>query len=169
MTNSLILTCNNSAAGITLVTVIIIKQSIFVEHLQHTRFFKNLFIYGCAGSLLLCMDFLYFQQMGSTLFHSVQISHCDGFSCCRAQALKHGLSNCGTWVQLLRSMWNLPRPRIELISRSLASEFLTTGPPGKSHTRFYTERLFSSYNSPMRQELFISILQMRTWRFRDVQ
>ena len=29
-------------------------------------------------------------------------------------------------------MWNLPRPGIEPVFPALASEFLTTGPPGKS-------------------------------------
>ena len=35
------------------------------------------------------------------------------FSCHRAQALEHGLSSCGTQVQLLHDMWDLPRPVIE--------------------------------------------------------
>ena len=29
-------------------------------------------------------------------------------------------------------MWDLPRPGIEPVSHTLAGEFLTTGPPGKS-------------------------------------
>ena len=36
-----------------------------------------------------------------------------GGSSCGTQAPEHGLSNCGTWVQLLCSMQNLPRPGME--------------------------------------------------------
>ena len=54
---------------------------------------------------------------------------------CRTQALdewtsvvaahglsSHRLSNCGTWAQLLHSMWNLPGPRIEPMSPSLGTD-----------------------------------------------
>ena len=41
------------------------------------------------------------------------------------------LSSCGSWAQLLRSMWNLPRPGLELVSPALAGRFSTTAPPGK--------------------------------------
>ena len=41
------------------------------------------------------------------------------------------LSNRGSWAQLLRSMWDLPRPGLEPVSRALAGRFLTTVPPGK--------------------------------------
>ena len=41
------------------------------------------------------------------------------------------LSNCGSWAQLLRGMWDLPRPGFEPVSPALASGFLTTAPPGK--------------------------------------
>ena len=41
------------------------------------------------------------------------------------------LSNCGSWAQLLRGMWDLPRPGLEPVSPALAGRFLTTAPPGK--------------------------------------
>ena len=41
------------------------------------------------------------------------------------------LSNCGSRAQLLRGMWDLPRPGIEPVSPALAGRFLTTAPPGK--------------------------------------
>ena len=41
------------------------------------------------------------------------------------------LSNCGSWVQLLRGMWDLPGPGLEPASPALAGGFLTTAPPGK--------------------------------------
>ena len=41
------------------------------------------------------------------------------------------LSNCGSWAQLLRSMWDLPRPGFEPVCPALAGRFSTTAPPGK--------------------------------------
>ena len=41
------------------------------------------------------------------------------------------LSNCGSRAQLLRGMWDLPRPGLELVSPALAGKFSTTAPPGK--------------------------------------
>ena len=41
------------------------------------------------------------------------------------------LSSCGSWAQLLRSMWDLPRPGLEPVSPALAGRFSTTVPPGK--------------------------------------
>ena len=41
------------------------------------------------------------------------------------------LSSCGSRAQLLRSMWDLPRPRLEPVSPALAGRFPTTAPPGK--------------------------------------
>ena len=60
----------------------------------------------------------------------VWTSHCDGFSCCAAQALgtralvvaAHELSSCG--ALLLRSMWNLPGPGIEPMSPALGRQIL---------------------------------------------
>ena len=41
------------------------------------------------------------------------------------------LSNCGSRAQLLRSMWDPPRPGLEPVSPALAGRFSTTVPPGK--------------------------------------
>ena len=46
------------------------------------------------------------------------------------------LSNCGSWAQLLRSMWDLPRPGLEPVSPALAGRFSTTAPPGKPRALF---------------------------------
>ena len=46
------------------------------------------------------------------------------------------LSNCGSWAQLLRGMWDLPRPGLEPMPPALAGRFLTTAPPGKPLTSF---------------------------------
>ena len=41
------------------------------------------------------------------------------------------LSNCGSRAQLLRGMWDLPRPGLEPASPALAGGLSTTAPPGK--------------------------------------
>ena len=41
------------------------------------------------------------------------------------------LSCCGSRAQLLRGMWDLPRPGLEPVSPALAGGFSTTAPPGK--------------------------------------
>ena len=43
----------------------------------------------------------------------------------------HRLSSCGSRAQLLRSMWDLPRPGLKPVSPALAGRFSTTAPPGK--------------------------------------
>ena len=41
------------------------------------------------------------------------------------------LSNCGSRAQLLRGMWDPPRPGLEPVFPALAGRFSTTAPPGK--------------------------------------
>ena len=41
------------------------------------------------------------------------------------------LSSCGSRAQLLRGMWDSPRPGLEPVSPALAGGFLTSAPPGK--------------------------------------
>ena len=41
------------------------------------------------------------------------------------------LSKCGSPAQLLRGMWDLPRPGLEPVSPALAGRFSTIAPPGK--------------------------------------
>ena len=43
----------------------------------------------------------------------------------------HRLSSCGSRAQLLRGMWDLPRPGLEPLSPASAGRFSTTAPPGK--------------------------------------
>ena len=64
--------------------------------------------------------------------------------CCGAWALDawasvvvtRRLSSCGSWAQLLRGMWYLPRPGLKPVSPALAGRFSTTAPPGKSYFIF---------------------------------
>ena len=43
------------------------------------------------------------------------------------------LSSCGSRAQLLRGMWDLPRPGPKPVSPALAGRFSTTVPPRKPH------------------------------------
>ena len=46
------------------------------------------------------------------------------------------LSSCGSRAQLLRSMWDLPRPGLEPVFPALAGRLSTTAPPGKPQDTF---------------------------------
>ena len=47
------------------------------------------------------------------------------------------LSNCGSRAQLLRSMWDPPRPGLKPMSPALAGRLSTTAPPGNATYQFY--------------------------------
>ena len=49
------------------------------------------------------------------------------------------LSSCGSRVQLLRGMWDLPRPGLEPVSPALAGRFSTTAPPGEAPLAYILE------------------------------
>ena len=57
-----------------------------------------------------------------------------GLSSCGSRTLEHRFNSCGAWVQLLLSMWDLPRLKIKTMSTVLAGGFLTTEPSGKPST-----------------------------------
>ena len=59
---------------------------------------------------------------------------CVGFSLQSMGSRCAGFSSCGTRAQLLHGMWDLPRPGIEPESPALAGRFLTTAPPGRTHS-----------------------------------
>ena len=54
------------------------------------------------------------------------------------------LSNCGSRAQLLRGMWDPPRPGLEPVSPALAGRFSTTAPPGKPYVSFFKKSLWHS-------------------------
>ena len=62
------------------------------------------------------------------------------------------LSSCGSRAQLLRGMWDPPRPGLEPVSPALAGGLPTTAPPGKPQ-EFLTSAL-----------VFIFIFQNGNWR-----
>ena len=53
------------------------------------------------------------------------------------------LSNCGSRAQLLRGMWDLPRPGLEPVSPALAGRFSTTAPPGKPKSDFLLSKFYN--------------------------
>ena len=88
-----------------------------------------LFIYlflAVLGLRFLCEGFLQLWRAGATL-------HC-GVAASLAAEHKlqtRRLSSCGSRAQLLRGMWDLPRPGLEPVSPALAGRLSTTVPPGK--------------------------------------
>ena len=81
-----------------------------------------------------CEGFLQLRQAGATLHRGAWAFHCRGLSCCGAQAPDAQAQQCGSRAQLLRGMWDLPRPGLEPVSPALAGRFSTTAPPGKPPT-----------------------------------
>ena len=104
----------------------------FNETLQElSQHFIYLFIFGCVGSSFLCEGFLQLRQAGP-LFIVVH----GPLTVAASLVAEHGLqtrrlSSCGSRAQLLRGMWDLPRPGLEPVFPALAGGFSTTAPPGK--------------------------------------
>ena len=99
-------------------------------------FFKNnfiyLFIFGCAGTLLLQGLFSSCGQWGLLFSCKAQALGHMFFSNWGSWALGHRLSNCGTQAYLLCSMWDLSWPGIEPVSPALAGRFFSTVSSEKS-------------------------------------
>ena len=101
-------------------------------------------IFGCTGSLLLCLGFLQLQRAGPTLQLWHVGCYCSGISCFRAQALgtqvsvvpAHSLSSCGTQTPFLHSVWNLPRPGIKLMPLNWQMDFYLLYPQGNPRIKF---------------------------------
>ena len=56
------------------------------------------------------------------------------------------LSRCGSRDQLLRGMWDLPRPGLEPASPALAGGFSTAAPPGKPRNQvLFKNKLHNSF------------------------
>ena len=96
-------------------------------------FLINLFIYLC-----LCWVFVSVRGLSLVAASGGHSSlRCAGLSLSRPLLLRkqrlqtRRLSNCGSRAQLLRGMWDLPRPGLEPVSPALAGGFSTTAPPGK--------------------------------------
>ena len=113
--------------------------------------FIYLFIYGCVGSSFLCEGFLQLRQAGA-LFIAV----CGPLIIAASLVAEHRLqtrrlSNCGSRAQLLRSMWDPPRPGLEPVYPALAGRFSTTAPPGKPQIIILNPN--HSYFTPLLKDL----------------
>ena len=93
--------------------------------------FIYLFIFGRVGSSFLCEGFLWLWQAGATLHRGRGPLTVAASLVAEHRLQMRRLSNCGSWAQLLRGMWDLPRPGLEPVSPALAGRFSTTAPPGK--------------------------------------
>ena len=59
------------------------------------------------------------------------------------------LSSCGSRAQLLRGMWDPPRPGLEPVSPALAGRLSTTAPPGKPKSYSYFLWCLTSADLPI--------------------
>ena len=80
-------------------------------------------------------------------------SRCVGLSLSRSLVVEHRLqtrrlSSCGSRAQVLRGMWDPPRPGLEPVSPALTGRFSTTAPPGKPPFGFFYSCLFFPFLSP---------------------
>ena len=114
----------------------------------NTVFYKVLLKCSCLAVFgLRCCTWI-FSSCGKQRLHcscGAQVSHCCGFSCCRAWALEHmGFSRSNVWTQQLWCMglvapghvkysWQGIKPMFP----ALAGRLLITGPPGKSSSNIF--------------------------------
>ena len=69
------------------------------------------------------------------------------------------LSSCGSRPQLLRGMWDLPRPGLEPVSPALTGGFLTTAPPGKPSTLFCIHTLVQL----LQETVWHDLVKLQKW------
>ena len=62
------------------------------------------------------------------------------------------LSNCGSRAQVLRGMWDLPRPGLEPVSPALAGRLSTTAPPGKPRYSIFNKKKSSFLDATNRSK-----------------
>ena len=109
------------------------KRLCFIFFLLYIQFYLLIYL-GWTGSLLL-RGLLSSCDVQDSLVEGRSRAH--GLNSRGSQALEHRLNSCGTQVQLLRDMWDLPRPGTEPMSPALVGRFFTTQPPGKPCALFF--------------------------------
>ena len=123
----------------------LLTSCISVFKLYFLFFFFDLFIYLFLAVLGLCFCARAFSSCGEwgPLFITVRRPLTVLVSLVAEHRLQtRRLSNCGSGAQLLRGMWDLPRPGLEPVSPALAGRFSTTAPPGKPQLYFLLIFLF---------------------------
>ena len=73
------------------------------------------------------------------------------------------LSSCGSRAQLLRGMWDLPRPGLEPVSPALAGRFSTTAPPGKPESYFFVCFQVATLSLPSMLQCSVLINKTVAW------
>ena len=121
-----------------------------------------MFIFGCAGSLLLHRLFPTWSERGLPLLavcgllaavsspvaeHRLRgmkasVAVACGLGSGSSPALEHRLSSCGTRALLLCGTWDLPRSGIEPTSPTSAGGLFTTEPPGKRYGLYFCRYCF---------------------------
>ena len=120
-------------------TLKMVKMINFMLYIVYYNFFFINFIYLFLAALGPCCCAQAFSSCtsGGPLFRcGARASHCGGPSPCGARApstrasavVARGLGSCSARAQLLRGMWDPPRPGLEPVSPALAGGFLTTAP-----------------------------------------
>ena len=80
------------------------------------------------------------------------------------------LSNCGSRAQLLRGMWDFPRPGCEPVSPALAGRFSTTAPPGKPSLGSFIPRYFILFAAMVNGSVsFISLSDFSSLAYRNAR
>ena len=125
---------------------------VILNRIGKPRFSFYLLIFGCAGagSVLLCGLYASCPVSGGSSLvavgrlliavaslaaeHGLQgtwasVVAARGLGSRSSWALEHRVSSCDTGAQLLCSMWDLPRPKIEPLSPALAGRVFTIEPP----------------------------------------
>ena len=104
---------------------------------QNKFFFFNKFIYLFLAVLGLRFCERAFSRCGERgpLFIAVRGPLAVAASRCGARLQTRRLSSCGSRAQLLRGMWDPPRPGLEPVSPASAGRLSTTAPPGKSQNK----------------------------------
>ena len=93
--------------------------------------------FGCVGSSFCARAFSSYGKRGP-LFNAVRGPLTIAASLVAGHRLQtRRLSSSGSRAQLLRGMWDPPRPGLEPVSPALAGRFSTTAPPGKPHDGFF--------------------------------
>ena len=105
--------------------------------------FIYLFIFGFVGSSVRARAFSSCGERGP-LFIAVHGPLTVAASRCGAWLQTRRLSSCGSRAQLLRGMWDPPRPGLEPVSPGSAGRLSTTAPPGKPSKTFIENKLVVS-------------------------
>ena len=103
-----------------------------VVHFHLPHFYLFIYLFLAVSGLRFCAKAFSSCSERAPLFIAVRGPLTIAASLVAEQKLQtRRLSSCGSRAQLLRGMWDLPRPGLEPVSPALAGRFLTTVPPGK--------------------------------------